>query len=672
MSLVADGARWLRETAEERLGVSIQPSGQVARWTAMEQEFSEFAANAEELALYSLDYMEGRPHEMSRHKRIRLAQLSRIALLQDPLAGAEAELLANFGFGKGVSKPSARNPKVQEIIDEAWTDPINEQTVTGYAAQRKLSNELLCAGELLITYYQGGGKVRCGRLSTDRLRTIVTDPENANIPLWYVVSDVPAPRWDFKTRMYDTTQMLDAQGRDKVKYWAHWRNVDDAKADRARLGTEDDELPLEDPPAPETAEGVVYHIAINQTGEQLRGNPPWTRSLRFFTAMNVLTEAHVTMAQAASTFIARRAMTGSPRQVTKAANSVLSQVGELGAAALRQAGGWGLAGNAEATTEPFTGPDTPGPFPPGSWWNDNQSSKLEALNLNSGAGQMRDTAQIVRAPIAASSQFGQHYLGDTSDTNLATAATLELPATMRVGGWQETFEQFYRWFTDRAIEAAVKAGRLGGSASMDGDKPLAEMRMAEAEDRAAMEKRTGKDLNYEFTMPFPGRRALADVTTAVQVVSQTMDPNGVNIALRKIMLRFFFEQIGIDDVAQAIEDSIPEKGLEGGIGPQAKGSGFTPAAAPGAPAPNGATGAGAGAGANDPAAGQQPYGAKSGSAAAADGALESFAALEGEWLSADARAAVDAMTGNASKLFAEILANPTLAAATGLERREHA
>lgn len=666
MSVLGTGAKWLQQAAEERLGVSVQPSRQVARWTAMESEFGELAQSAEELALWNLDYFGGRPHELSRETRVRLAQRSRIALLQDPLAGAEAELLANFGFGKGVNKPSARNPAVQQVIDEAWTDPINEQLLCGYAAQRKLSNELLASGELFLTLYVGGGKIRVGRRDCDRIRTIITDPENSNIPLYYVEQRRPNPRWNFETKQYDPVAAQDALGNDLVRYWPHWRNLDDAKNDRERLGTDPDEEPLPEPPVKsEVASGTMYHVAINQVGEQLRGNPPWARSLRFFTAMNVLTEAHVTMAQAASTFIARRAMKGTPRQITKAAGSVLAAASEIGAAAFRPSAGWGVGGNAEPTTEPFTPPGTPGPFSPGSWWNENDaSSKLEALNLNSGAGQMAQSAQIVRAPIAASSQFGQHYLGDTSDTNLATASTLELPATMRVGGWQEWFEQAFRWFTDRAIEAAVKAGRLGGGASLDGDKPLAEMRLAEAEDRDAMESRTGKDLSYEFSMPFPGRRLLADVTTAVQVVCGTMDPNGVNIPLRQTMLRFFFEQIGIDDVARAIEDCIPDKGMPGGIGPQEQGSGFGPAAAPGAPSAPGAaggqTGSGAGAAANEPKGDQQPYGAKSGTGQG-DGT-----ALEAEWLSPEARASVELMNGNAATLFKQILAEPAVAAALQL------
>lgn len=657
------GVRRLLEVAQDMTGVTIQSSQNVRQWRVMEQEFQEFQSDAEELALHSLDYFNGRPQEMRPEKRRRLAQRSRIALLQDPLAGAEAQLLADFGFGKGISRPTARDPAVQKVIDSAWTDPINDQTACGYQAQRKLSNELLASAELFPTLYVNAqsGKVRLGRLDADVVIDVVPDPENRQIPLWYVARERKF-KWNFALDAPAFTDLVNGSSL-AVKYWPHWRNVADALDDRERLGTEDGETELEQPPPDKLAKGLVYPIVINQTGENLRGNPPWARSLRFMNAMNVLTEAHVTMAQAASTFIAKRAMKGTPRQISKAAASVLSSAGELGASAFRQAaGGFGVAGNAEPTTEPFTAPGTPGPFPPGSWWNENDSSALSPLNLQSGSGQMAQTAQIVRAPLAASSGFGQHYLGDTSNANLATASTLELPATMHVGAWQEYFEQFYRWFTDRAIEAAVRAGLLGGGEGFPDSTPLAELHLEEAEDRGEMEKRTGKDLSYEFSMPFPGRRQLADVTTMVQVVSQSQDPNGVNVPLRRILMKFLFEQIGIDDVPRAVDQCIPLDGMKRGIGPQPDAA-FGAAGAPPAGGGPAGTGAAHGAAANSPGEGQQPYGAKSGTAAGG-GSAGGDGSLEAE-LPEAARESVERLIVGAGDLMRRVLRDPEVHALVG-------
>jgi hypothetical protein len=329
---------------------------------------------------------------------------------------------------------------------------------------------------------------------------------------------------------------------------------------------------------------------------------------------------------------------------------VLTSVGELGTSAFQRAERFGT--RPEPTTQPFVHPFTPPPVAPGSWMNENQASKLESLSLQSGAGQMTQTAQIVRAPIAATSGFGQHYLGDASNASLASASTLELPATMHIGAWQENFEALYRWFTDRAIEAAVKAGRLGGLDGFDG-KPMSEMRLHEAEDRTAMEGRTDTDLSYEFTMPFPGRRQLTDVATVVSEMASSYDPLGMNVPLRKLLLRIFLEQLGIDDVSRAVEECVPDTGLPGA------GQGFAPQP-PGAEEqgqlPPGSTAARAGAGAAEPKGEQaQPYGAKS-----------KGAQLQEGWLPSDMAGAVGELVGDTDALFARLVSAPTTQAILAL------
>lgn len=639
------GVQRIAKLVEDRVGVAVRPTKEIERLNLREQEFEILSAEAEDLAFHSLDYFGGRPTEMRPERRKRLAQRSRIALLEDPLAGAEAQLLGDFAFGKGVSVPTARDPAVQDVIDTAWTDANNQEKLTSYMALRKLSNELLTSGELFPTLYVNGGKVRVGRLDADLVVNIVPDPEDSQRPLWFI-AQVRKYDWDYESdRPKFSTNLED--GKVKVKYWAHWRNVEDAIREREEGGLDEEEEELELPPKDRLAKGVVYHVAINQTGEQLRGNPPWARSLRFFTAMNVLTEAHVTMAQAASAFIARRAMKGTPKQIAKAAASILSNVGELGASAAQRY----PFDRPEPTTQAFVKTGTPAPPPPGSWWNDNESSQLEPLNLNSGAGQMAQTAQIVRAPIAASSGFGQHYLGDASNASLASASTLELPSTMHIGAWQELFEGLLRWFTDRAIEAAVKEGILGGADGFEG-KPLGEMRLQEAEDRAAMESRTGKDLSYELTMPFPGRRQLTDVAQVVTELASSYDPLGMNVPLRKLLLRLFFEQTGIDDVSRAVEECVPASGLPGG------GPGFQPAPVlAGQPAAGGSTAAAAGVNAAEPGGEvQQPYGAKS-----AGTQLQ-----EAEWIPSADRGKVSAFVGTTDDLFGRLAGEPTLRAALAL------
>jgi hypothetical protein len=485
---------------EAQTGLTVQPRALVDRLEENAHRFEEFRKEASELAYWSLDYFGGRPQEMQAEKRARLAQRSRVAFIHDPLAGAEADLRANFALGQGVSMPKALDEKVQEVIEEAWTDPNNWDLFTSPAAQRRSSNSLLTQGNLLDTLYTVGGRIKVGKLNVDEIHDIVPDPEHRLRPIYYI-GRRRTFRWDVEHDRPAFEDTLTDEGRPRVTYYPHWRNLKDAVEEREEnRGLEPLPVPPEEKRDPGGA--VVYHTAINQLDEQLWGNPPWARTLRFYSAMNQFMEARVSMAQAASTFIAKRVSAGGQSDIVKAAGSVLSQTGELGAARFPGDGG----------TEGFSGGQRP--VQPGAWWVENEKSKLESLSLNSGAAAAAQDAQIIRSPLAAASGFGQHYLGDAGNANLATATSLELPSLMAVLAWQQIFEDRLTWFAERAVEAAVNSGRLGGSGDGSG-KALSELRLSESEDRAEAEKRTGLELGFTFSMPYPGRRNLPDVTGSI-------------------------------------------------------------------------------------------------------------------------------------------------------------
>lgn len=582
----------LLSTFEDFTGMEIVPREEVATLRESTATLAQFRDEAEELAWVALEEVGGTqgPPEQRLENRRRLAKRSRRALRRDPLAGAEADLLSNFGFGRGVSKPDAADESVQVVIDEAWEDPVNVDALTGFEAIRYRSNELLTQANLYAVAYLSGGKVRIGFIDPDKVLHVINDPENEERPLWYVVRD-RKQEWDFK----EHRAKIDVTGAStdptkNVKYFAHWRNVEDWAEERKALGKP---ITEEDRPAAELiADGVVFHVRINRIGRTQFGTPPWARTLRFFSALNAVTESHVAMAQAASSIIAKRVQTGGPDALRKSASAMLSMTGELGASSrFRQA----LRDTPEVEEDgPLLGPaGKRGPIGPGAFWMENGSDRLESLKLSSGAGEATQTAQIVRAPISAASQFGQHYLGDASNANLATATSLELPALMNVQAWQETFEQLYRWFIDLVIREAVRSGRLGGVGSDMSEAitltPLSEMDWSNPKDKQEAERRADKDLSYVFEMPYPGRRNLSDVVDAVTSVTSSFDPNGINVTLRRELLLFFARDgLQLPDPSKFVDEVMPEDSADGAL------STFMPAgsaaAAGGEPGQTGALG----------------------------------------------------------------------------------
>lgn len=574
MSLINDLLRRGVEEAQTRLGMTVVDTEQVRLWEETSQQYQAFREEASELAYHALSYFTGKPHELTPEARNRLSQRSRVALMQDPLAGAEADLLSNFAFGRGIGMPQADDPKVQEVIEQAWTDPVNEEKLTGFEAQRHRSNELITQANLLPAAYVRNGYVRVGFLDVDTCTHIICDPEDEERPLWYATRKRRV-EWDFQEDRLKTTDELNQDGRPKVTYFPHWRNVEAMIEEAAEDGTSVPEMPPKD----KRGDGLIYHVRINRVGRTQFGTPPWARTLRFFKALNDVTESHVVMAQAASTWIAKRVMKGTPEQINRSANAVLAQTGELGAARFGE----------RPTQEQFPRQVAP---PSGSFWLENESNRLEAMNLNSGSAQVAQTAQVIRAPIAAASSFGQHYLGDASNANLATATSLELPTLMAVQAWQETARGMLTWFVDLTIQEAIRAGRLGGygaqrvSAEEMGQhlaeglsvdaaeeavwegltagekaarvKPITALWIREAEDKAEMERRTGKSLDYTLTMPYPGRRNLPDVITAVTSTVTAFDPQGVNVPLRRQMLSFLATHgMQLEDPNAFVDEVMP-------------------------------------------------------------------------------------------------------------------
>lgn len=404
----------IRESLEDRLGYS-ELRGTLAETT---EELALLRNEAEELGYRTLDYFSGSPQELRKETRHRITQRSRVAFMEDPIAGAEAEHLGNFSLSRGIGRPRAKDKAVQAIIDEAWDDAGNQEVLTSYEALRAISNELKAGANLFPVGYVKNGKVRIGFLNADLVQNIIPDEDNRLRPLWYMVKESTSS-WDF---VADRVLVPEIGNVAKVKYYPHWRNVEVINAERKENG----DSPLTKPPADKLGDGLVYHVRINRLLEQRFGTPPWNRTLRYFSAMARLTEARVNMALAASSFIAKRVIRGGPSEVIKQAQTLIQQTGEIGA-------------QIPKAREALTGQQTPPR--PGSFLTENDGHSLQALSLNSGSGAAVVDAQIVRAAATAPSGFGQHYFGDSSNSNLASAACHdELTETLTEEGWL-TYDQ---------------------------------------------------------------------------------------------------------------------------------------------------------------------------------------------------------------------------------------
>jgi hypothetical protein len=545
-----------------------------------------------------LNYDGGRPQELKVEERRKLVQKSRVVWQKDPQAGAAVDLMNDFVFGRGLPKPTANDPLVQEVIDEAWDDPDNQEILTSLEAQDALGTDLELQCNLFFLIFDSGddGKVKLSMLDHDTVVNAVRDRKQNRRRVLYYVCEEPEDEeveWDYnedapvmqsQTKRSQSAFQSDGNIRGgphtsstrrygrRFVYYEHWRNVD--------LALEDAEAGLREkprqPPEEKLGDGKVFHVALNRTGEMVFGHPRFDRLIGWYNAYNRFMDARVDIMEAKAAFVMKRKIKGTPSQLRKQATQAISKRSALG-----------------MSFDPMTGEEIQAGPKPASMIVENESETWEDFKLDTGAANAQQDAQMIRSQISAATRFPQSYYGDPSNSNLATATSLELPVLKAVEKRQEIVRRVVTFFIDRAIERAVDVGRISSELTPEEREELRRKKEPERqsgsppqgplglsgvpngngngagpsplfmqqghEDQVEDEAATERDLGYEFKMPNPLKRMLTDLMTAITAIAQTFDPNNTNMELSRTLLAIALgEGLELEDPAAAVEKIFPE------------------------------------------------------------------------------------------------------------------
>jgi hypothetical protein len=527
----------------------------------------------EMLGWTALDYASGygAGHEARIEYRRRLARQAHVAWMSDPMAAAAVDLMNDFVFGRGMPKPTARDDQVQKVIDEAWTDPVNEAVLTDPDAQVALGTDLCLQSNLFFLLFDSGsdGKIQLSLLDHNTVTAGVKDTDNRFMVLYYLAATVDQ-EWDYALDGPAVTKPEDM----KKLYYEHWQNVENAEkaASEGRRRT-----PLVKPPANKIGDGRVFHVAVNRRSEMIFGMPTIQRTLRWYNAFNDFMSARVDMAIASAALIMKQQVKGTPTQLAQMARQSLNVLAAQDATTAVGPGGVPTP----AAGSPWPGIGLPPP-PAGSVVTENESVTHSAFRLDSGSGDAQQNAMSLRAQISAATRWPQSYYGDPSSSNLATATSLELPVLKMVERRQEVFEKVIRWFIDQAIKKAVDDGVLDTEMTPEEQQQITEARVRRLRRRAAQlrlegddlgaraaldlaeaysgqtadEAQTHRDLSYQFSMPSPLKRMMADLVGAIANIARTFDPNNTNTELSRVLLAIALgealEQPNPDDLVDVI------------------------------------------------------------------------------------------------------------------------
>lgn len=469
------------------------------------------------------------PRELKAKDRRRYVKQAQEAWERDPQAGAAVDLMNDFSLGRGIPRPRAKNPKVQEVLDEAWDDPDNQLALTSYEAQYAFGTDLTLQSNVFFLAFDDGqdGQVKLGILNHNTVESAVRDPDNRLRVLYYMCRQY-REEWDFEK---DAPKKPDVTKKMEVRYHEHWRNVEVAKD----LGTS-----FKKPPRGKIADGRVYHVAINRRTEQVFGVPTMRRVLRWFSAYNEFMSSRVDIAKAAAAFIMRRKVSGGPNKVMTLAQKVMNQRSEL-AAKLEE-------------DDPQAGPRA------ASILTENEGVQHEPFNLNTNSSNALQDGQMIQGQVAAGSRFPRSYFG-SDPSSLAGATAVELPVLKAVEARQEVIEGVFRWFFDLVIERAQAVGRLPTpqdeqqlASPFTGPLSRYQRYFSEAE-----EEDPEDDMSYEFSLPSPQRRMMGELVSATANVAKTFDPNGTNIELSRTLLAIALGQgLEVENPSDVVKRIFPE------------------------------------------------------------------------------------------------------------------
>lgn len=317
-------------------------------------------------------------------------------------------LLRSGTFGQGLSVPQAVDKRVQKIVDRFWSDADNQLAL--FSRDGLVLTNLLLAleGERFLTLHTSpaDSQVKLADLPVGEISEVIPHPDNRRLPVLYRRVFRPTV-YDFQSHQWRTAEST------QTAYYRDWRWTEAALADNAgaRALVE---------AAPNLQEPLIYHVRVNTIG--LRGVPTVWRAYDWSRAHHRALSDLATLTKTLAMFAWRK------------------KVRTSSAAALER------SARKLATPAPGTG----------STYLSNDRVELDPIDVGTGGTQnMASTARHTHLEAIKSFGFGEHWYGDASTGNLATAAAMELPAIWTIADNQQLFRQMILDLIGFAIDRAA-------------------------------------------------------------------------------------------------------------------------------------------------------------------------------------------------------------------------
>lgn len=329
--------------------------------------------NDKELTLFGVDD----PDETDRLAAVKDSRkLYRWDVISKRLIG----LWTDYGFGQAVEiVPDMATAK---RIWEEFEDAPRNRPILGERNLHKLSDILLVDGEIFLVFFTStlDGEVTVRKILTDEITDIITDPDDVDVPLYYVRKYTPK-----------------GQAMPKVIYYKDWLASDEQLA---RVKIADGAVSADTLSA--HTDVVIQHLAHdtlkNRGWPLLTASAPWSRAYR--------------------DFLQNRAAVS--RAVAMYVDKLVARTGSRGIESIKSM-------LQSALNNPNADYETNPPAPAGSAWLENEALSRQRMPLTTGAGDAQIDGGALLAQAAIGAGVFSHYAGRGETFRLATATAMEGP-----------------------------------------------------------------------------------------------------------------------------------------------------------------------------------------------------------------------------------------------------
>lgn len=337
----------------------------------------ELERQLEDVGWMKLNQDAGDSHLAVKESYQNMVKRSRFAWVTNPLVGQAIGLTTSYVFGGGVMEPRSDDEEVQKIISEFWNDRDNKISFTSPKIQIELSDKLQYDGEIaLILQVDLDGSVYVRIMDPLTISDIVTDSLDKQRPLFYkklVNGDAQY--------IPDYTNGLALIRDDRVAEW------------NALL------LKYNILPGQVVKDTYIFHLKVNADPLDKRGIPFVYRAIAWANANAKINSDAATFINAQAQFAWKKKVSGTQTQIDA------------------------MKARQNQNTR-LTNPS----YQAGSTYYGNTKIDMEAVGLPATSGTLFETG-IRRTLLMVCAAFGimEHYFGDPSTGNLATATAMELP-----------------------------------------------------------------------------------------------------------------------------------------------------------------------------------------------------------------------------------------------------